>query len=168
MTLSLLLLAKKHAKRLAGLTETLIFINWDFSDFFISIVTLGITSPGNVGLPWMMWVPLGTVSAIPCTMYWDNGNMGLLSLMSTRWTINCREKKKLFDIWYCTTTHRTQWVNSSPRGQYGCHFAAQTIFSKAFSWMKNFVFWLKFHRSLFLRVLLTITQHWLRSWLGTE
>ena len=31
----------------------------------------------------------------------------------------------------------------------------QTIFSVAFSWMKSFVFWLKFHWSLFLRVQLT-------------
>ena len=29
---------------------------------------------------------------------------------------------------------------------------SQTIFSDAFSWMKSFVFWLKFHWSLFLRV----------------
>ena len=37
-----------------------------------------------------------------------------------------------------------------------------TIFPDAFSWMKNFVFWLKFDWSLFLRVQLTITQHWFR------
>ena len=29
---------------------------------------------------------------------------------------------------------------------------SQTIFSDTFFWMKSFVFWLKFHRSLFLRV----------------
>ena len=39
---------------------------------------------------------------------------------------------------------------------------SQTIFSKAFSWMKSFVFWFKFHWSLFLRVPLTIIQHWFR------
>ena len=37
-----------------------------------------------------------------------------------------------------------------------------TIFSDAFSWMKSVVFWLKFHWNLFLRVQLTITQHWFR------
>ena len=37
---------------------------------------------------------------------------------------------------------------------------SQKIFSDAFLWMKSFVFWLKFHWSLFLRVQLTITQHW--------
>ena len=36
---------------------------------------------------------------------------------------------------------------------------SQTIFSDAFSWMKFFAFWLKFHWSLFLRLQLTITQH---------
>ena len=39
---------------------------------------------------------------------------------------------------------------------------SQTIFSDAFSWMKNFVFWLKFHWYLFLRIQLTISQHWFR------
>ena len=39
---------------------------------------------------------------------------------------------------------------------------SQTIFSDAFSWMKIFVFWLKFHWSLFLRVQLPINQQWFR------
>ena len=39
---------------------------------------------------------------------------------------------------------------------------SQTIFSDAFSSMKNFVFWLKFHWNLFLRVQLTITEIWFR------
>ena len=38
----------------------------------------------------------------------------------------------------------------------------RTIFSDAFSWMNFFVFWLKFHWCLFLRVQLTISQHWIR------
>ena len=41
---------------------------------------------------------------------------------------------------------------------------SQMIYSDAFSWMTSFVFWLKFHWSLFLRVQLTITQHWVREW----
>ena len=39
---------------------------------------------------------------------------------------------------------------------------SQMIFPDAFSWMKSFVFWLKFPLSLFLRIQLTITQLWLR------
>ena len=38
---------------------------------------------------------------------------------------------------------------------------SQMMFSDAFSWMKSFVFCLKFHWSLFLRVQVTIPQHWL-------
>ena len=34
------------------------------------------------------------------------------------------------------------------------------IFANVFSWMKSFLFWLKFYWSLFLRVQLTINQHW--------
>ena len=39
---------------------------------------------------------------------------------------------------------------------------SQTTFSSAFSWMKMFELRLKFHWSLFLRVQLTIFQHWFR------
>ena len=45
---------------------------------------------------------------------------------------------------------------------------SQSIFSNAFSWMKSFVFWFNFHWSLFLRVQLTISQHWFRLWLDDE
>ena len=44
----------------------------------------------------------------------------------------------------------------------------QTIFWDAFSWLKIFVFWLKFHWSSFLRVQLAISQHCFRQWLETE
>ena len=39
---------------------------------------------------------------------------------------------------------------------------SQTIFSNAFTWMKSFVFWSKFHCSVFFNVQLAITQHWFR------
>ena len=42
----------------------------------------------------------------------------------------------------------------------------QMIFWKAFSCIKMYEFRLILHRSLFLRVQLTISQHWLRWWLG--
>ena len=45
---------------------------------------------------------------------------------------------------------------------------SQTTLSNALPGMKNFDFWLKFHWSLFLRVQLTLTQHWFRLWLGAE
>ena len=43
---------------------------------------------------------------------------------------------------------------------------SQTILSIAFSWIKMLEFRLNFHWSLFLRVQLTICQHWFRDWLG--
>ena len=43
---------------------------------------------------------------------------------------------------------------------------SQTTFSNVFSSMKMFEFRLRFHWSLFLRVELTIFQHWFRWWLG--
>ena len=44
----------------------------------------------------------------------------------------------------------------------------QTTFSNAISWMKMVEFRLKFHWSLFLKVQLTIFQHWFRWWFGGE
>ena len=48
-------------------------------------------------------------------------------------------------------------IISSRSGQIG-HLFADDIF-RCFILMKNFVFWLRFHFSLFLRVQMTITQH---------
>ena len=45
---------------------------------------------------------------------------------------------------------------------------SQTTLLIAFSWMKMWEVWLDFQWSLFLRVLLTIFQHWFRWWLGAE
>ena len=42
----------------------------------------------------------------------------------------------------------------------------QTTFSNAFSWMKMHGFWLRFHWNSYLRVQLTIFQHWIRYWFG--
>ena len=44
----------------------------------------------------------------------------------------------------------------------------QTTISNAFSWVKILEFRLKFHRSLFPRVQLTIYQHWLKQWRGAD
>ena len=45
---------------------------------------------------------------------------------------------------------------------------SQTTLSNSFSWMKMLEFRLKFHWNLFLRVQLTIFQHWFRWWLGAD
>ena len=45
---------------------------------------------------------------------------------------------------------------------------SQTTFSNAFSSMKIYEFRLRFHWSLFLRFILTISQHWFRYWLVAD
>ena len=44
----------------------------------------------------------------------------------------------------------------------------QTTFFNAFLSMKSFVFWFKFHWSLFLRIELKISLHWSRWWLHAK
>ena len=55
--------------------------------------------------------------------------------------------------------HLTHWGRDKKAA------VSQTTLSNAFSWMKMLEFRLRFHWSLFLRVQLTIFQHWFR-WLG--
>ena len=50
------------------------------------------------------------------------------------------------------------------RGKMAAIFQATS--SNAFSWMKVYEFRLRFHWSVFLRVLITIFQHWFWWWLG--
>ena len=45
---------------------------------------------------------------------------------------------------------------------------AQTTLSNAFSWMKMLEFRSKSHWKLFMRVPITIFQHWFRWWLGAD
>ena len=60
----------------------------------------------------------------------------------------------------CMETCSLDFLSSSPAGQMAT--ISQTIFSNAFSWMKQFIFWLKFLWILLLRAQFTITQHWFR------
>ena len=61
----------------------------------------------------------------------------------------------LAPIWFLVNVSHNK-LNSSPLDKLTA--ISQTIISDAYSWMKSFVFCLKFHRSLFLRVPLTITS----------
>ena len=70
-----------------------------------------------------------------------------------------------FDMFYCQSTVLfiaflfnllTHW------GRDKIDSILQTTFSSAFSWTKMFEFQLRYHWSLFLKVQLTIFQHWFR------
>ena len=64
--------------------------------------------------------------------------------------------KKVFWIQCITRINAALTNNGTPPPA-----ISQTTLSNAFSWMKIFEFQLKFHWNLFLRVQLTIFQHWL-------
>ena len=64
--------------------------------------------------------------------------------------------RPFFNLVAHSVTHLGYW------GRNKMDTISQTTFWSAFSWMKMFEFWLKFHWSLFLRVRLTIFQHWFR------
>ena len=75
------------------------------------------------------------------------------------------------NLWHIIT-HPCPNFNHTMAVQLNCHLThwgrdkmdaiLQTTFSSAFPWMKMFKYRLKFHWILFLRVKLTIFQHWFR------
>ena len=59
-------------------------------------------------------------------------------------------------IWYFRVMFLTHW------GRHKMAAIFQTPFSNAFSWIKKYEFRLKFCWRLFLRIPLTVSQHWFR------
>ena len=73
----------------------------------------------------------------------------------------------MFHVHHCYVEHHVTYRHALTHcGQDKMDAISQTTFSSAISWMKMYEFRLKFHWSLFLRVQLTIFQHWFRWWLG--
>ena len=60
------------------------------------------------------------------------------------------------NVQHVVVYHLTHW------GRDKMNDISQTTFSHAFSWMKMYEFRLRFHWNLFLRVKLTVLQHWFR------
>ena len=68
-------------------------------------------------------------------------------------------------VWHSTLTHRYTSPDPTVLTHWGrdkMDAISQTTLSNAISWKKMLEFRLRFHWSLFLRVQLTIIQHWFR------
>ena len=77
-------------------------------------------------------------------------------LLQKSYLIIWKQKKTFLILWFwlcCTLTH---WVWDKMAA------VSQTTLPNAFSWIKMLELWLRFHWSLFLRIQLTIIQHWFR------
>ena len=100
-------------------------------------------------------------------MWWHRFGPTLVQIMFCCLTASCLYLNQwwltIYEIlWYSSNgnAYLTHW------GREKMDAISQTTFSNAFSWMKMLEYRLKFHWSLFLRVQLTISQHWFRQWLG--
>ena len=87
------------------------------------------------------------------------------------WCQFCRQRwNRRFSVLHsesiitCGTSILSLYINTLWPRQDGRHFADDI--SNTFSCMKIHVFWSIFHWSLFIRVKLTIFQHWFRQWLS--
>ena len=76
------------------------------------------------------------------------------------WIMNKTLHSIVFCRKYCNYDSSIPWLHETLTHLHLDKMA--TVLQTIFSWMKNFKFWLEFHWSLFLRVQLTITQHWFR------
>ena len=133
------------------------------------------------------WTIFGSVAALEQTpfssaftcekiiVFWSNSHMGRFPWVQFKEfnigpgiSLVTKQTTTRLDSWWPNAlTHiclsRPQWVTdllikSFPPGQNGRHFA-DDIF-RCNSVNEKFIFWLKFHWSLFLSVQLTISQHW--------
>ena len=141
----------------ASFAESLLLYFIWYNDTFIHVqmpVVLALVAMFVMVLKVVTWLPVPgrpgaklIISLGWCPPPYDYYiNLVLISIMSHRWTAGL--------LWYRLSL--THW------GRDKMAAISQTIFSNAFSWMKMFEFWLKFHWSLFLRVQLIIFQHWFR------
>ena len=103
-------------------------------------------------------------SHYPGLIHWDRyASLGLDELI--QWDLGIEDdvlKAPFFIVLYWIHFILTHW------GRHKMDAISQTTFWSAFSWMKMYEFRLRFHWSLFLRVQLTIFQHWFRKWLGAD
>ena len=80
------------------------------------------------------------------------------------------EWKHVLHIWILqsTTYPAETGIDLTHWGRDKMAAISQTTLSNAFSWLKMLEFRFKFQWSLFIRIKLTIFQHWFRWWLGAD
>ena len=120
---------------------------------------------------WWYWNPCGKLTVISSTIYFN------MLFYFTHYIRMEAPKQCFICSLFLTNASRGVTANTSPDiKRLFAHSNAlltrlsldsmaaisPTIFSDAFSWMKNFVFWSKFQRSLFPSLQLKITQHLFR------
>ena len=114
------------------------------------MVVIAIRAPGLTPLPIAGWLALGYEALVQVMPWCWTGEKPLPEPM-------CRLNSFSYGWNGCYVCDS---VKSSCPGQMSP--ISQTTFSNELSWMKSFVFRFKFHWSLFIRVQLTISQHWFR------
>ena len=142
---------------------------WDAPGFHgchpLPYVVANSLKPGD-GKAYMHLLPGNSFQAIACCPFGTNNHYPkqwlwfiviYLHSNSTFENVVCKMEIIALKLWCVNSSHLYKMATIS-----------QTTFWNAFSWMKMFVFCFKFHWSLFLRVQLTIFQHWFRYWLGAD
>ena len=112
----------------------------------------------------VIWVSTEFISLLKYNIAWSSNELQWLDLTKVGYQKSSPSNRHQGNTPYCIMwfQHLTHW------GSEKMDVISQTTFSGAFSWMKIFELRLKFNWSLFLRVHLTIFQHWFRLRLGAE
>ena len=87
-----------------------------------------------------------------------------------RWSLHPLRKGPVTPkVFWCQQFNFVWWRTWRDMGlRQNCRNFAADIFKCIFSCLKMYKLRLRFHWSLFLRLKLTLFQHWLRWWLGTD
>ena len=109
------------------------------------------------------WIPRTRISiAENISIWWRHHAQLAVKKRVMSWELRLHSHNIIKSRQWCLThiCHNASSLTHRPLDKMAA--VPQTVFSKAFLWMKSFVFWFKFHWNLFLRVPLTKTQPWFR------
>ena len=132
---------------------------WDLWDRFIEQKILFICYIWLINH--FLWLPCHATSTFVvstnCTL-WMWAKYNSYNVVLRKEVISAKVAKRL---WNChCNKHSCPDLTHLPLEKMAA--ISQMIFSDAFLWMISYVFWLKFHWRLFLRVQLITSQHWFR------
>ena len=120
----------------------------------------------DMGPTWVLRPQMGPILA-PWTLLWGIVSTNASSGYTTSAQTLCDHRKNDFIRIMHFCPHHLEWSVTSVMDLRLTHWGRdkmaaifQTTSSNAFSWMKVYEFRLRFHWSLFLRVQLTVFQHW--------
>ena len=150
------------------LNQCCLFVNWtDGNTFQLNLIYKYSFRKMNLKMASARWWPL-CASMCYCFIYSQYNHCVAKNLTVpdrlplTFISMVYRRNQNILGEHFRFSKFNSAWQVLTHWGQNKMAAILQTTFSYAFSWMKMYEFRLRVHWSVFLRILLTIFQHWFR------